>query len=171
MDRWAIDKLDGLVTWMQRRGASLVAMHCWILAAFLAADTACYHIYGWSKVAILLIIGISIALWKYIQWAKPNLDYRDNWRITQRLNAEAFRYREIQQMGRYVTLGFWASEIIIVANFILDREYALAALDVLRWTIMLVMIYLNTSTFIPAGLMQDRRQAAPAGADLAKERG
>ena len=47
----------------------------------------------------------------------------------------------------------------------------MAALDVLRWTIMLVMIYLNTSTFIPAGLMQDRRQAAPAGADLAKERG
>lgn len=114
MDQLLIDKADTLLTKLQRRGLHLLKLKVWwsfaalVLALFLSLTS-------WAS-------GPALAMWLFItlvvfgggvflrlQMFKENMNYPEEHRTTQRLNALVSLVRRTRTLFRHVMLFVWSS--------------------------------------------------------------
>lgn len=157
MDSWLVDKLDAAMTWAQQRGVSLVAVHCWVMAAVLFMHVGRSIIERDAVDIVVSGICWGGAFYFYLRWAERSWDYRENMRLAQKLNAEAIGARDGERRLRRV-----GAPLLMVAVVLFDLPQAilsdtiLGGLHALATLLVILLVYLNTSTFLAGGVPRSR---------------
>lgn len=162
MDRWLIDKLDAAMTWAQKRGVSLVAAHCWVMALVLFGHVGARIIDQDKAGVVFQGVVWGVALYSYLLWAQRSRDYRQNVRLAQRLNAEAIGLRDRERSARKIFCPLLMAMVVLfdLPMAIFDNV-VVGALHAVGTTLVVLAVYLNTSTFLAGGLPRSR--AVPNG--------
>lgn len=145
LDTFLVNQLDVLMLKLQRKGMNLVMVHCWV--SFSVLLIALLRDY-WNS-AVPVFWALDVVVWGGIAiatffWAKPNVEYQQNWPKAQELSAGALMSRSII-WGRI----FW----VVLAPAIMLPDWFVyptikAIINNLAWLAPTLMFYLYTSTYV-----------------------